>query len=126
MVKELHISDSSCVAVANELAELTKRTPHSVVRDLIRGEGKHHIKRIKGRKARRMANAAQKAGILIKPSACETCLTVTKELNKHHEDYDKPLEIVWLCDSCHGKRFAEMNLADWIKFNEDSELFNVA
>jgi ribosomal protein S27AE len=26
----------------------------------------------------------------------------------HHEDYDKPLEIVWLCQPCHKQRHKEI------------------
>lgn len=34
------------------------------------------------------------------PSRCELCGR-TKVLERHHPDYDKPLEIQWLCKKCH-------------------------
>jgi hypothetical protein len=40
------------------------------------------------------------------PRPCEKCsceITVA-----HHEDYDKPLDVVWLCQSCHKKRHIEL------------------
>jgi len=51
-------------------------------------------------------NARQKvrdhilSGKIIKPKDCSSCSIVNK-LEAHHSDYSKPLEIVWLCRSCH-------------------------
>lgn len=45
---------------------------------------------------------AVRAGILGKPSGCIICGRQTR-LSGHHEDYNQPLNIVWLCSSCHKK-----------------------
>ena len=33
---------------------------------------------------------------------CQRCGVVPKILHRHHPDYSKPLEILWLCPACHG------------------------
>lgn len=50
------------------------------------------------RKARKLANLAQTYGFLI-PEPCNGC--GGKADHKHHEDYNKPLEVTWLCRFCH-------------------------
>lgn len=52
---------------------------------------------IRGR-ARSVANAAQHDGRLV-PQPCEIC--GTQETEKHHDDYDKPLDVRWLCRPHH-------------------------
>lgn len=37
---------------------------------------------------------------------CERCGEV--KAYAHHEDYDKPLDVVWLCQPCHKERHKEM------------------
>lgn len=50
--------------------------------------------------ARWKVKEAVRAGILT-PGPCQTCgATVTEA---HHPDYSKPLEVQWLCRSCHSK-----------------------
>lgn len=44
---------------------------------------------------------AEKRGSLIRPKACSNCGTAAK-LHAHHPDYTKPLDVMWLCHSCHG------------------------
>lgn len=58
----------------------------------------------KGR-ARRAVRDAVRRGHLIKPASCERCGQATERrlLHGHHHDYDKPLEVEWLCSICHGK-----------------------
>jgi len=33
--------------------------------------------------------------------SCEVC--GRQDTHAHHEDYSKPLEVIWLCPSCHKK-----------------------
>lgn len=43
---------------------------------------------------------AIKDGRLVKPCKCSKCDS-TERIQGHHEDYSKPLEVIWLCESCH-------------------------
>jgi hypothetical protein len=45
---------------------------------------------------------ALKKGILKKPDLCSKC-GLKKTIHAHHKDYSKPLDVVWLCNSCHAK-----------------------
>ena len=41
-------------------------------------------------------------GKLLRPSACESCRCNCRP-EAHHEDYSRPLHVVWLCTSCHRR-----------------------
>jgi ribosomal protein S27AE len=45
-------------------------------------------------------NEALKSGVLAKPDSCSVCGWVGA-IQGHHPDYDKPLEVVWMCGPCH-------------------------
>lgn len=45
---------------------------------------------------------ALKAGTLVKPSRCSNC-GEKRAILAHHEDYDQPLQVIWLCFSCHPR-----------------------
>lgn len=50
--------------------------------------------------ARNAVNNAVRDGRLHKPSQCESCSNETA-LHGHHCDYNKPMDVMWLCDPCH-------------------------
>lgn len=47
---------------------------------------------------------AVKRGELLKPDNCEDCGKPSEMIHGHHEDYTKPLDVVWLCPPCHMAR----------------------
>lgn len=51
------------------------------------------------RAAHSMVNKAIKKGELCR-KPCEVCKT-NKDIKAHHDDYNKPLEIRWLCEKHH-------------------------
>lgn len=51
-------------------------------------------------------------GFIKRPSTCERCLKVCKP-DGHHEDYNKPLEVKWLCKTCHMQ--AHVKLKDLLE-----------
>lgn len=50
--------------------------------------------------ARYSVSNALRDGKLFKPSNCESCNNATA-LQGHHCDYNKPLDVMWLCEPCH-------------------------
>ena len=62
------------------------------------------------RKARAIVNAARDAGLLV-PQPCEVCGATKSgtvgKIEGHHDDYRFPLNIRWLCSSCHRKWHAK-------------------
>jgi len=61
---------------------------------------KHTPWKLRAREAVRRALAS---GKLVRPPACEECGTSCKP-HGHHEDYKRPLVVVWLCTACHYRR----------------------
>lgn len=53
-------------------------------------------------KAHNAVNNAVRDGRLIKPDTCESCNNKCNP-HGHHCDYNKPLDVMWLCVSCHNE-----------------------
>jgi hypothetical protein len=49
---------------------------------------------------KKKSDARNKARVLTSPDKCEKCLIIAK-VQAHHDDYDKPLDVRWLCPLCH-------------------------
>lgn len=57
--------------------------------------------------AQNLVETALSQGILVRPAACETCGSSKRfkdgrtAIQAHHTDYNKPLDVIWLCQECH-------------------------
>jgi ribosomal protein S27AE len=56
-------------------------------------------------KAHSAVSNAIKSGKLIRQPCCRCG---EKKSLAHHEDYDKPLDVMWLCQPCHTQRHKEI------------------
>lgn len=59
-------------------------------------------KHLHKQQARQKVYHAVKAGKIEKPENCSSCDEVPKKMEAHHTDYEKPLEVMWLCTGCHA------------------------
>lgn len=85
-------------------------------------EGIHWLLDPSKSQARMIVRLAVGFGILKKPNHCEKCFSIPPKkrsrgvkpwrLAAHHEDYSKPVEVVWLCPRCHGKADAARRLRE--------------
>lgn len=56
------------------------------------------------RKARQRVADALRYGRLTKPTHWQGCgaEVESRRLHAHHDDYERPLDVRWLCATCHG------------------------
>ena len=93
--------------------KISRRDPERVRR----GYAERQRKRLTGEnaathrhknRARRAVTAALERGELVRPAICEDCGGGGREykdgragIHAHHDDYNKPLDVRWLCGDCH-------------------------
>lgn len=54
---------------------------------------------------------ALKSGALVRPEQCSRCDN-RHRIEAHHDDYLRPLDVLWLCARCHKARHAELKASD--------------
>ena len=94
--------------------------------DEVRRCGRNHIKRWRKRNRKRSREIDKRArkkhperqvarlalfkaiakGKITRPEFCSRC--DNKKPQGHHPDYDKPLEVIWLCIDCHYKEHRKL------------------
>lgn len=58
-------------------------------------------------RAHRMIRDHVRRGNIIRPNECEICKLECKP-DGHHTDYSKPLEVMWLCKTCHAHQHGKL------------------
>ena len=53
------------------------------------------------RRAQLKLSKAIERGVITRPDICERCHARARRIEGHHFDYSKPLEVEWLCTTCH-------------------------
>ena len=58
---------------------------------------------------------AVRSGTLVRPEKCQGCEQAAN-LNAHHENYKRPLEVIWLCARCHMHHHHVRNVlnGEWV------------
>lgn len=59
--------------------------------------------------ARNILLKAVKAGRVKRPASCATCDASRTEA--HHADYSRPLDVIWLCRTCHSRLHSHIYVA---------------
>ena len=67
----------------------------------IKREARATPKGLKQEKARSAVRRALKHGLITRPKTCEHCGVTGKPIEGSHTDYDRRLDVEWLCASCH-------------------------
>lgn len=60
-------------------------------------------------KAHSIINNAIRDGKLKRPDRCSMCGVMDVPIEAHHSDYSKPLDVIWVCKSCHWEIHRNLN-----------------
>jgi hypothetical protein len=75
----------------------------------------------KKRRAQSLLRKAVACEFVKRPSVCSEC-GKHAQIHAHHPDYDKPLDVIWLCGSCHNRLHGVVGHK---KYDDDMQYFMV-
>lgn len=58
-------------------------------------------------RAHRAVSQAITKGEMARPATCSRCPS-SDDIEAHHDDHNKPLDVMWLCPVCHAARHREL------------------
>lgn len=61
---------------------------------------------LKRKRAWKAVSRAVASGRLVRPDGCPKCKRWGVFAAAHHSNYDKPLDVTWLCTRCHKREHA--------------------
>lgn len=89
-----------------EKERLKRMTPENIEKRRI--YYREHLKTYEKRPERKLRKSIRakvlcqiELGKMIRPTECSKCGSNIK-IQQHHKDYSKPLDVIWLCNICHG------------------------
>jgi hypothetical protein len=94
--------------LSQETTEPKSMAPHkeSAAKKLLRSTPEYRLKA----RCRAAIQQARTNGTLVQ-QPCERCGS-REHIHAHHEDYNKPLEVIWLCRPCHRALHRERDHGD--------------
>ncbi|MDX1489368.1 MAG: ABC transporter substrate-binding protein, partial [Acidiferrobacterales bacterium] len=72
-------------------------------KSMARAKAKWDAENPEKKAAHSILRSAVKSGKICKPETCQDCGSGGR-IHGHHEDYTRPIDVEWLCPSCHAKR----------------------
>lgn len=72
--------------------------------------------------ARYQLNLAVRRGEIVRPDKCSQCGRSDLKIQAHHNNYDEPLQVEWLCSECHGEEHRTVWVVEFKRLDTDADL----
>lgn len=103
-MREYYHRKDNAEKIRAQVRKYRREHPDAVLRTRL----KTHAKNPSKINARRVVYEAVRAGVLSRPDTCSKCGRKNCRIEAHHKDHTKPLDVIWLCPSCHRKLDAKI------------------